>query len=414
MPDRSTEEEAPGLALHRWFESLVSRDFRLLLGSNFLNHLSIGMELVVLGWLILDITNSVWYVTLGAFLHFAPVLPVSILAGTLADRLDRKKLLLFNQIGNIVTVGAMVLLLIFGSIELWQIYAVAPLRGLFHAVQQPARRALVIDLVGRERITNAIALDGSIMMLCHVLGPFISGFLIDTWGPGSSYIAILTFYATGTALLGIIKVIGSASSPRSESIVKDMAEGLRYSITHPVILPALALTLIQNLLGFPFRQVFPVFAKDIYRVNATGLGLMGSSIGVGAFLGSLALAALSTRFPKGKVYIWGSMLMAITTTLFSLSRSFYPSMAILFVHGFGFAGFHVMQASIPLSVSDEGKRGRVMGVLQLAIGGGPLGILMVGALASALGVQMAVGFMAGVLTLIIIAIAMSAPQLRRT
>ena len=413
MADRPEEGATSAPARQRWFESLVGRDFRLLLSSNLLNYLCNGMEIVVLGWLILDMTDSVWNVTLGAFLRFSPVLPMSIVAGTLADRFDRRKLLLLNQVGSIATTGAMALLLLAGSIELWQIYAIAPLRGVFNAVQQPVRRTLVMDLVGQERLTNALSLDASIMMASNMVGPIASGLLIDVFGPVSSYMAIFIFYIVGTVPLVILRADDTAHGGRDESIVRNMVEGLRYSLTHPVILPAFALTLIQNLLGFPFRQVFPVFAKDIYGVGATGLGLMGSSIGFGAFIGSLTLAALSTRFPKSRVYIAGSLLMAVTILSFSFSGLYYPSLLLLFVHGFGFAGFHIMQGSIPLSVSAEDKRGRVMGAMQLAIGAGPLGTLLVGGLATALGAPMAVGIMASILTIVILAIAASASQLRR-
>ena len=398
---------------YRWFDSLRDRNFRLLLGSNLLIYLSNMMEMVVLGWLILDITNSVWSVTLGAFLRFGPVLPMSLLVGTLADRFDRRKLLLFNLAGDMATVGAMALLVSLGSIELWQIYAIAPLRGIFNAVEQPLRRTVAMDMMGQQRITNALSLDASLMMAASIIGPFVSGRLIDTLGPKGSYITIFVLYGLGMILLSILRTPPRTSRLSSDSIVKNIVEGLRYTITHPVILPTLVITFIMNLLGFPFRQVLPVFARDIYGVSATGLGLLSSLIGVGAFLGSIVLAGFGTRFMKSRIYIWGSVLMAGAIIFFSLSGHYYLSLLILFFHGFGFAGFHIMQGAIPLSAAAEDKRGRVMGATQLAIGGGPIGTLLVGGLASALGPQMAVGIMASVLTLSILAIALSASTLRK-
>ena len=130
MAEGPAEGTASAPARQRWFESLVNRDFRLLLGSNSFNYLCNGMEIVVLGWLILDITNSVWYVTLGAFLRFAPVLPMSIVAGTLADRFDRRKILLFNQLGSLATVAAMALLL-FGFYRAMADLCLGPSTGCF-------------------------------------------------------------------------------------------------------------------------------------------------------------------------------------------------------------------------------------------------------------------------------------------
>ena len=412
MADRSTDGAASVPARQRWFESLRIRDFRLLLGSSLIVYASGMMEMVVLGWLINEMTHSVGSVTLGAFLRFGPVLPMSLVAGTLADRFDRRKILIWNQVGNIATIGIMAMLLLSGSIELWQIYAMAPVRGIFFALELPVRRAMVMDLVGQERITNAFALDATILMAGSIFGPFASGLLIDTLGPEASYLSMLGFYALGMVLLIILRSPGHAPTSEGESMVRNLIEGFRYSLTHPVILPTFAITLFMNLLVFPFRQVLPIFQTDIYGVDATGLGLLNSVIGIGAVIGSLFLAALGNRFLKSHVYILGSLEMGALIILFSFSVFFPLSLLLLFIHGIGFAGFHVMQGTIPLSVAREDMRGRVMGAMQLAIGGGPLGILLVGGLASALGVQMAVGIMAGVLTIILLAIAMSARQLR--
>ena len=413
MADRSTEGVASGPTRHRWFESLLIRDFRLLLGSSVIVYGSGMMEMLVLGWLINDMTHSVGSVTLGAFLRFGPVLPMSLVAGTLADRFDRRKILILNQIGNIATLGIMGMLILSGSIELWQIYAMAPVRGLFFAMELPVRRALVMDLVGREHITNAFSLDAITLMAGSVLGPFGSGLLIDTLGPGASYLCMLGFSALAIVLLIVLSTPGQSSSAGGESMLQNLIGGLRYALTHPVILPTFAITLFMNLLVFPFRQVLPIFQTDIYGVDATGLGMLNSVIGIGAVIGSLFLAVMGNRFLKSHVYILGSLIMGVLLILFSFSVFFHISLLLHFIHGIGFAGFHVMQGTIPLSVADEDKRGRVMGAMQLAIGGGPLGILLVGALALALGVQMAVGIMAGVLTLLVVVMTMSASQLRR-
>ncbi len=413
MAGESASSPEPKLAQLRWYESLRNRNFRLLAFSNLAIYLCNMMEMVALGWLILDITDSVWNVTLGAFLRFGPILPMSLVAGTLADRFDRRKLLLLNQIGNIGTAGLMVLLLTSDSIQLWQVYAVAPLRGVFNAEEQPVRRALIMDLIGPERITNALALDASFMMGASVFGPFASGLLIDTLGAQGSYTAVTVLYVVGMFFLFALRSERRISSTRGEPIVKNMVEGLRYAVTHPVILPTLAITFFMNLLGFPFRQVFPVFAKDIYGVGATGLGLLSSFIGIGAFIGSMYLATAGGRFMKSRIYIGGSVLMAASIVFFSVSGFYYLSLLILFFHGLGFSAFHIMQGTIPLSTAEESKRGRVMGTTQLAIGAGPLGTLLVGRLALALGPQAAVGIMAMVLTLTVLATAFRASALRK-
>ena len=413
MTDKPSHGTVSSPVRQRWFESLLIRDFRILLGSTFAVSASNMMELVVLGWLINDITHSVGSVALGGFLRMGPVLPMSLVAGTLADRFNRRKILIWNQLGSIATIGIMAFLIISGSLELWQIYVMAPIRGVFFALEQPVRRTLVMDLAGQERITNALSLDATILMVASISGPFAGGFLIDALGPGSSYILMLGLYAFGLGLLFRLRTPDNTMTPGNESILRNIAEGLRYALTHPVILPAFAITLFMNLLVFPFRAMLPVFQTDVYRVDATGLGLLNSIIGIGAFIGALSLAALSNRFLKGHVYIVGSLVMGILLILFSLSASFYLSLLLLFIHGFGFAGFHVMQGTIPLSVADEDKRGRVMGSMQLAIGAGPFGILLVGALASAWGVQMAVAVMASTLIIIMVAITVGFPKLRR-
>ena len=412
MTDRPAEEAILSPVQYRWFESLRDRNFRLLLGSSLIVYGTNMMEMLVLGWLINDMTHSVGSVTLGAFLRFGPVLPMSLVAGTLADRFDRRKILILSQIGNIATLGIMAMLILSGSIELWQIFAMAPVRGIFFALELPVRRALVMDLVGQEHITNAFSLDATTLMAGSVLGPFGSGLLIDSLGSGASYLCMLGFSALAIVLLIVLSTPDQSPSTEGESMLQNLIVGLRYALTHPVILPTFAITLFMNLLVFPFREVLPIFQTDIYGVDATGLGLLNSIIGIGAVIGSLFLAARGNRFLKSHVYIFGSLLMGVLLILFSFSASFYLSLSILFIHGIGFAGFHVMQGTIPLSVAEEDKRGRVMGAMQLAIGAGPLGILLVGGLASALGVQLAVGIMASLLTILVLAIVVTAPKLR--
>lgn len=413
MANAPLQEAVGRHASVRWFQSLLDRNFRLLVLSNLLLYICNMMEMVVLGWLILDITDSVWKVTLGAFLRFGPVLPMSLVVGALADRLDRRKLLLFNQLGSIATAGAMAVLLFSGSIELWQIYAIAPVKGVFSAIEQPVRRTLAMDLVGPGLITNALSLDASFLMGASVVGPFVSGVLIDTLGPEGSYATIVVLYAIGMALLGAARTKGNKSTARGESIIRNIGEGIRYAFTHPVIFPTLAITFLMNLLGFPFRQVFPVFARDIFQVSATGLGLMSSFIGLGAFLGSLGLAVVGGKFRKSRIYIVGSLLMAFCVVLFSVVGIYSLALPVLLLHGVGFAGFHIMQGAIPLSAAEETKRGRVMGATQLAIGGGPPGTLLVGGLAAAMGAPVAVGLMAVVLTASVLGIALSASALRK-
>ena len=395
------------------FGSLVIRDFRMLLGSSFVIYACNMMEMVVLGWLINDMTRSVESVTTGMFLRMAPVLPMSLVAGTLADRYNRRKILIWNQIGGLTTIGIMAFLILSGSIELWHIYAVAPIRGMFFALELPVRRALVMDLVGQDRITNALSIDAMIMMSANILGPLTGGLLIDALGVGSSYIFMLVLSAFGIILLLRLRIPNNDTGSKVESMLRSIIEGLRYALTHPVILPTFLITLFMNLLVFPFRQVLPVFQTDIYKVDATGLGLLNSSIGVGAFIGAMLLAFFGARLLKSHVYLFGSIIMGILLILFSLSSSFELSLVFLFIQGVGFAGFHVMQGTIPLSVADEDKRGRVMGAMQLAIGAGPLGVLLVGVMSSVFGVKMAVGCMAGTLTIIMIIIVLSFPKLRR-
>ena len=190
MSDRPLKEIMSKLIQPHVLGSLVIRDFRMLLGSSFVIYACNIMEMVVLGWLINDMTRSVESVTTGMFLRMAPVLPMSLVAGTLADRYNRRKILIWNQLGGLTTIGIMAFLILSGSIELWHIYAVAPIRGMFFALELPVRRALVMDLVGQDRITNALSIDAMIMMSANILGPLTGGLLIAALGVGSRYISV--------------------------------------------------------------------------------------------------------------------------------------------------------------------------------------------------------------------------------
>ena len=395
------------------FEALTDRNFRLLWTANLFFYVAFWGELVVLGWLVVDITDSPWLLGVVLFLRMGPGQYISVGTGVLLDRLDRRKLALFIQIGNASMAGIMALLILTGWLQFWHIMPIAVVSGIFWAIDFTLRRTLVSDVVEPERLTNALALEASAITSAMIFGPFATGVVIDVLGAGQSYLTIAFMFVICFLLLSVLRTKGNGTPILSESVVKSFVEGIRYVSRHPVLLPALGVTLFMNLFVFVYQQFLPVFAKDVLMVDATGLGSLTASIGAGALAGTLVQASQGNFGHRGWVYLGGSTILILGALLFTLSIWFPLSLLILFLTGLGFSGFHSMQGNIMLSASSDEMRGRVMGILMIGLGAGPLGVLLVGAMASAWGTPVAVRISVSIGALVLAAMALGFPKLRR-
>ena len=366
------------------FRAFANSSYLRLWIANFLSYTPRWMQMTLLAWLILELSDSAWLVALVGFFSSMPMLLLGLFGGVLADRLNRLRLLIVLQVANTAASLFLTITLATGTVQVWHGYLVVAVTGASWALGTPARRALIIDLLGISGITNAVALDSVGMNGSRMIGPALGGVLIAWIGVTGGFVVTTVSYALGLALLMTLRVKQVERLARqSQGVVRNLAEGLRYAGQNPVIKADIYITVIMNFLLFPYMQMVPVLARDVLRVGPTLMGLLQSAEGVGALVGSITIASLASINYHGRYFVIGSIIALLALVGFSMTQWYIVSFPLLFVVGMGTACFGTMQSTIVmLSASDE-MRGRALGVISLAIGSGPLGSLMLGAVADA-------------------------------
>ena len=376
--------------------------------------------MTMLVWYVLELTGSAFQVALVGFFGMAPMLFLGILGGTLADRFDRRRLLLGVQFANFTGAAVTTALLLTGMLEVWHAFVLISISGVGWALDSPSRRSIILNLVGRAAVTNAVALDSMAMHSSRMAGPALAGLLIGLVDVPRGFFVILAFYVFSLSLMWLVRLSpeqpGGGAQSRgapSQSILRNLAEGLVYVRGNRTIIATIMVTVIMNLFVFSYMQMVPVIAVEVLEVGPGPMGLLMGVDGFGSLMGSVLIASTANLRHHGRVYLIGSTIALIALLLFSLSRSYEVSFGILLVLGLGGAGFGTMQSLIVMLVSREEMRGRALGVISLAIGTGPLGLLMTGAVADWLSPTTAIGINATVGLVLMALVAVFMPSLRR-
>ena len=384
------------------FDSFLNPNYRLLWVSNFFAYISRWMQMTMLGWYVFEVTDSAFLVTLVGFSGMGPLVVLGVFGGVLADRLDKRKLLLCTLLANLLAATGMAALifsdLIFSTsnVQFWHAYIVMLIGGIGWGLDMPSRRTIVLDVLGRARVNNAIALDSVGMHSSRMLGPLIGGGLIsislfafsDGYGLEAGYAVTLVFFITSAVMMLNVKTPprdATTTTQASPNILKNLVEGVRYVGSEATLLAVVLITVFMNLLLFPYQQLIPVVASDVLYVGPTLMGLLLAFEGLGALMGSILIASASNLTHHGRVYLGGSIAGLIMLLIFSFSQWYGVSLVLMLMLGLGTAGFGAMQATIMLLVSRDDMRGRGLGILTLAIGAGPIGGLMLGTMADAMG-----------------------------
>ncbi len=389
--------------------------FRHLLVSETLWWLALWMDFLAVGWITLELTNSPFLVALVKFYRMIPAVLIGVFAGVIIDRFGRRRVIILAQCTQCGVAFAMALLFWTGKAAYWQLAVAAFILGSAWAIDFPARRSLVPDLVGKERTSDAIILGAIVTNGARVLGPLAGGLITQYYGPLGcflflGFVWLLPLYFLKKLPKG---TISRDSIPSAKSSWKQLTEGFDYARRNQVILAVLLITMTMNFLGFPFMTLLPVFARDVFNVEAAGLGLIGMASGLGSLLGILIVYRLKSIIPGGMIYAAGTFGFTLAILLFALSKSFLISFAILFIGGIGHSCFGVMQSSLMLTLSSDEMRSRAMGLVVLAIGVSPFGQLLVGTLASEYGAPFAVKLSASLAAFLLILIVLILPPIWR-
>jgi len=357
------------------------------------------IQQVAQSWLVFQLTNSAFLLGVVGFLNSIPVLILSLFGGVLADRLNKKIILISTQVSFMFLAFVLAILTQLNIITPFQIIILAILNGTVMAFDAPARQSIVVELVGKKHLFNAIALNSVAFNSSRIIGPALAGILVATIGmSGCFYINGISFLAVIFALYSI-KLVHSHKFSQG-SAIKDLKEGLIFIRNNRLVLALVSIVAVVSLFGVAHMILMPIFANDVLKVGLKGLGVLMSSAGFGALLGALILARLGDFRHKGILLLSSAMVFSASLVIFSLSGLYLLSIFALISVGLSSViAVSLVNTLLQLNVEDR-FRGRVMSVFMLIFAGMmPFGNLIAGSLAQVAGVSFAV-FTGGVVCLL--------------
>ena len=372
------------------------------------------MEMIVIGWLVLDLTDSPWQVAVVGFYRSIPLLVWGFFSGPVIDWIGRRRIMLISQSINFLTSSVIASLLWTEQLEFWHLCVAAFLMGTAWAFDWPARRSYLPDLVGKAHTVDAMLLENFTSTISRIAGPFLGGRLIYDLGPAGCYIVLATL--SGLALIALTRLtkLPTQSVATEGNPLRAVIEGLRYVRGNQPIFGSLLITIFMNYLTFSYMTLLPVFARDILGQGPIGLGYLGMGNGIGAMLGMFGVNALRGRVANGLIFGIGAVIQSVSLFAFSYSTLFGLSFAFLVCAGVGQAAFSVMQSAIVLTNASDEMRSRAMGSIVLGIGAGPPGRLQIGALAEAFGAPFALGSHTALCAVLCLVTTMVLHEFRRT
>jgi MFS family permease len=421
MSSRPTLEVRRDRGLSEMFRALRHRNFLLFWSGAFLSNTGTWMQAVAQGWLVLQLSNSPFWLGVDGFMATAPGLVLTLAGGVFADLFDRRKLLIYTQAVAGLAALTLGVLVITNVVEVWMILCLSFVTGCCMSLAGPSYMALVFDLVGHEDLANAVALNSTQFQLARVLGPVAAGVGFKLFGVSGCFIANgISFVFVVIAMTKVKFDRADASQGGEKRSVKkrgvfigDLVAGLRYVKGRRVVSMLLIISAVTSLFGAPYIYMTPVFARDIFHLGETGLAVLMGMAGAGALFGALFLAYLGDFRRKGWFVLGGDLAFAVCLIFFSLSTNFKLSMFFLFALGFGIVcSVAVTNTLLQKLVRDE-MRGRVMSMFMLSfIGAMPIGNLIAGAASQRFGVQRTLAAGGAIIAIFVVIVAASSPKLR--
>lgn len=410
------------LATHAARSSLAGRlkiaafevdGYRSLWAANLAWNVARWMEQIAVGWLGYELTGSPFLVALLGFYRMIPMFLLGTFGGVLGDRYDRKRLVILLQITNVTCMASLAALSAMGRLTFEYLALAEIVMGTVTAFDWPSRGALTVDLVGRERIASATAMDASGQNLSRTVGPLLSGAIIAALNPGVAFgFLAVTYLASAIAITRVPRPSAVRIRAASPGVWRSLTAGFGHALGDEVVVGVLAITVAMNLFFFPYQQMLPVIADGVFHAGSLGLGLLGAADGFGSLVGTLLIATAFGQKRHGLLFWGGSAVGCLTMVAFALSSTFAVALVFLGLGGLGRAGFSALQSGLILGRASDEMRGRVLGVLSLAIGTGPFGALEVGAVAQAFSASMSLAVNATACAILIVVVAAKLPRLR--
>jgi len=368
--------------LRRTFQALSYPEFRVLWWGAFISTVGTWMQKVAQSWLVFTLTGSAFLLGFDSFLGEVPILLFSLIGGVVADRMDRRRLLLTSQYLQMTFALTLAALIYFDRVSVWHILLLSFLTGTAQAFGGPAYQSLIPTLVEKKDISNAIALNSIQFNLARIIGPVIAGLAFTALG------AAACFLLNSVSFLAVIFSLSSFKSrtvplESRGKLLDELRTGLSYVRRQPVLQVLSFLAFCSTFFGVPLITMLPVFAKDVFHLGPRGYSGLLACTGVGAVIGALVVAALGNFPNKGKVALVLQLLFGTMVVLFAFSPVLWLSLTALLLAGIALVAVFALISSLVQLRAPEAMRGRVVSIYMMAFRGGtPLGSLATGFLAS--------------------------------
>jgi len=383
--------------------ALGHRDFRLFWCGQLVSLVGTWMQAVGQSWLVLDLTNSPFKLGLLSTLQFLPMLCLGLVAGALTDRLPKRRLIIGTQLALLVQAFTLSALVWSGHVRYWHVAVLATLLGVVNTVDMPARQSFIADMVGRDSLMNAIALNSAVFNAARVVGPAVAGLLVGRYGVALAFFMNGVSFVAVVAALVMIRTEGDPRPRQAATMSADILEGLAYAVHTPRIALILSLLLSVSLFVMNFSVLVPLFARTVLHQDAHGFGLLMASMGAGSLAGAVGIALGGRTRPRLRVIAGAAVVATLSTLALAPVHHFPVAVSVLFVVGCSTIVFMTScNSTLQISAPDD-LRGRMMSLYTLVFAGvTPFGALLMGTVAERLGVAAAFAVAGGLGLLLIL------------
>jgi MFS family permease len=411
-PEEKNPIPSPEVAIRPW-ASLAIRDYRLVWCASVFNAVAIQVRNVAGLFQVYEISGSAMQLGLTGFFQAFPFVIFGLFAGALADAFDRKKLLVLTTTLQLIPSLLLGMLTMAGAIQAWHIYTLGFLGALIEVFNWPARSALIPRLVPPGYLMNAVTLNTIIIQVSFLLGPALGGLLIDHSGLIATYfLTIAMLLPAGMAILAL-RTSGIPQGERRRVNLRSIFEGIEFIWVQRIILSLFLLDFGVTLVGF-YRPILPIFAADVFKTGAAGLGLLYGAPSLGAIIGSIALLMLGDVRRKGVLVVIAAVIFAASLALLGVSHWFWVAVGMTLVLGFTDSVSVAIRRTVVQLLAPDGMLGRASSLITVfAQATNGLGAILAGAAAQYLGAPNALLLGSGLCLLMIVAICIAIPQLWR-
>jgi len=369
------------------FRSLNYRNYRLFFSGQGISLIGTWMQRITMPWLVYNQTGSVFLLGVVSFSGQIPTFVLTPLAGVITDRWSKYNVILLANLLSLIQALILAILCLTGTVQLWQIIVLATGLGIVNAFEVPARQSFVVDMVEKkENLGNAIALNSIIFNGARIIGPSIAGIILASSSEGICFMINSISYVFVIISLLMMTNIKKKVSKKGTHVFNELTDGLHYTFGYAPIKHLIILLGISSLLGMSYSVLMPVFTKEILHGGSNTYGFLMGGAGLGALIGAIHMASRKSVIKLGRIVPFSAMMFGLSLIAISFSRNFSVSLLLMFFIGLGMMTQTASSNTILQTITDDDKRGRVMGFYSMAImGTAPFGSIIAGGLAKVVG-----------------------------